>query len=84
MHAPYEFLERLVRSFFFSCAIPFRADGDGPSGRGRAGPFAMHATRGGRVLLRAKGQPRAVNRAFSGRWQHAVIHLRAHTRGLLA
>lgn len=33
-------------------------------------------TRLGRILLRAKGQPRAMNRALSCRWQHAAMYLR--------
>lgn len=30
----------------------------------------------GRILLRVKGQPRAMNRALSCRWQHAAMYLR--------
>lgn len=62
----------VVLFFFIPFHIPFYDEGDPSGTQVTPGPFATHAAR---VLLRAKGQPRAMSRALSCRWQHAAIHL---------
>lgn len=63
---------RRSTSFCLVRYIPFYARDDLPGDATSPKSLATHATRAHFI---AKGQPRAMNRALSCRWQHAAIYL---------